>query len=70
MGDLGFADITMTGVTLKDLSVVPDVSVDDISIVSVNNSKEINDVFNASNNRVAVCDNLDVIRQYDDYLGD
>ena len=70
MGDLGFADITMTGVTLKDLSVVPDVSVDDISIVSVNNSKEINDVFNASNNRVAVCDTLDVIRQYDDYLGD
>ena len=70
MGDLGFADITMTGVTLKDLSVMPDVEVDDISIVSVNNSKQINDVFNASNNRVAVCDTLDVIGQYDEYLGD
>ena len=70
MGDLGFADITMTGVTLMNLSVVPEVEVEDISIVSIGNSAEINEAFRTSNNRVAVCDELDVIRQYDDYLGD
>ncbi len=70
MGDLGFADITMTAVTLQNLSFVPKVEVEDISIVSVGNSKEVNDALLASNNRVAICDELDVIKQYDEYIGD
>ena len=70
MGDLGFADITMTGITLKDLSVTPDVSCDDVSIVSIANSKQINDVFLSTKNRVSIYDQLDVIAQYDDCLGD
>ena len=70
MGDLGMADITMTAITLEGLSVVPSVECDDISIVSVNNSKEVNEVLLSSRNRVAVCEKLDVIDQYDRYIGD
>ena len=70
MGDLGMADITMTGLTLEGLSLVPNVEVEDISIVSVGNAKEVNDALMASKNRVAVCESLDVIGQYDAYIGD
>ena len=70
MGDLGFADITMTAVTLENLSVLPEVTCKDVSIVSVNNSEEINRVLLASDNRTAVCDTLDVVAQYDAYIGD
>ncbi len=70
MGDLGFADITMTAVTLKDLSVLPEVTCKDVSIVSVGNRDEINNVLLASDNRVAVCGELDVVAQYDAYIGD
>lgn len=70
MGDLGMADITMTAITLEGLSVVPNVECEDVSIVSVNNSKEINEALLSSRNRVAVCEKLDVIDQYDRYIGD
>ena len=70
MGDLGFADVTMTGITLQNLSIIPEVTCHDISIVSVGNSEEINKALCASDNRVAVEDKLDVISQYDAYIGD
>ena len=70
MGDLGFADITMTAITLEGLSIVPKVECEDVSIVSVGNSEEVNRALLESNNRVAVCDRLDVIPQYDAYIGD
>ena len=70
MGDLGFADITMTAVTLENLSVIPEVTCKDVSIVSVNNSEEINQALLASDNRTAVCATLDVVAQYDAYIGD
>ncbi len=70
MGDLGFADITMTAVTLEDLAFVPTVECKDVSIVSVHNSDDVNKALTASDNRVAVCDELDVIAQYDAYIGD
>lgn len=70
MGDLGTADITMSAVTLANLSIVPEVECEDISIVSVNNSPEVNKALQASANRVALCDKLEVISQYDEYIGD
>ncbi|MBR4421044.1 MAG: hypothetical protein IKS69_00745, partial [Erysipelotrichaceae bacterium] len=70
MGDLGFADLTMTAVTLEGLSVLPQVSCHDVSIVSVGNSEETNEIFLASGNRVGICDHLDVVDQYDKYVGD
>lgn len=70
MGDLGMADITMTAITLEGLSIVPEVECEDVSIVSIANSEEINKALLSSNNRVAVCDSLDVIDQYDRYIGD
>ncbi len=70
MGDLGMADITMTGLTLEDLSVVPSPEVEDISIVSVGNSEEVNKALLASGNRVTLSDHLDVIGQYDACIGD
>ena len=70
MGDLGMADITLTAVTLENTAVVPEVEFRDVSIVSVGNSAEVNDALLKSDNRVAVCDRLDVIDQYDKYIGD
>ena len=70
MGDLGLADITMTGITLEGLSIVPKVECEDVSIVSVSNSEDVNKALLESKNRVAVCDKLDVIKQYDEYIGD
>ena len=70
MGDLGMADITMTAITLEGLSVVPKVEFEDVSVVSVGNSEDINKALLSSRNRVAVCEKLDVIDQYDRYIGD
>jgi hypothetical protein len=70
MGDLGMADITMTAITLEGLSVVPKVEFEDVSVVSVGNSEDINRALLSSRNRVAVCEKLDVIDQYDRYVGD
>ena len=70
MGDLGMADITMTAVTLENTSVVPEVTFSDVSIVSVGNSDEVNQALLKSDNRVAVCETLDVREQYDKYIGD
>ena len=70
MGDLGMADITMTAITLEGLSVVPEVRCEDVSIVSVGNSEEVNKALRSGRNRVAVCEKLDVIDQYDRYIGD
>ncbi|MBQ1482731.1 MAG: hypothetical protein IIZ28_04080 [Erysipelotrichaceae bacterium] len=70
MGDLGMADITMTAITLEGLSIVPEVSCEDVSIVSVGNSEEVNKALRSGRNRVAVCEKLDVIDQYDRYIGD
>ncbi|MBQ2509242.1 MAG: hypothetical protein II529_00320, partial [Erysipelotrichaceae bacterium] len=70
MGDLGMADITMTAITLEGLSVVPKVEFEDVSVVSVGNSEDINRALLSSRNRVAVCEKLDIIDQYDRYVGD
>ena len=70
MGDLGTADITLTAITLEDTKVVPEVTFKDVSIVSVGNNDEVNEALLRSDNRVAVCDKLDVIGQYDQYIGD
>jgi len=70
MGDLGMADITMTAITLEGLSVVPEAECEDVSIVSVGNSEDINKALLSSRNRVAVCEKLDIIDQYDRYVGD
>ena len=70
MGDLGFADITMTAATLENMSVIPKVTVSNLSIVSIGNSEEVNKALRQSDNRVYIEDKLDVTRQYDDYIGD
>ena len=70
MGDLGMAEITLTAVTLENTKVVPEVEFENVSIVSVGNSEEVNEALLKSNNRVAVCDKLDVVNQYDKYIGD
>lgn len=70
MGDLGEGDLTMTAATLENLSSEPIVDTRDIRIVSISNSEQINGVLQKSCDHVVICDQLDVVSQYDAFIGD
>lgn len=70
MGDLGEGDLTMTAATLQNVHYAPVISKREIKIVSVGNDELINSIFKCSCDSVAVEEELDVVRQYDAYIGD